>query len=590
VQGRDGDFYGTTQGGVGVGSGYGTVFKIGTNGVLTTLYSFTGGNDGGKPAWLVQGTDGNFYGTTSLGGHGEVGTVFRISLGPVITMQGSLQVMIAPVGAVSAGAQWQVDAGADQQSGVTVSGLAVGSHIVSFTPISGWTTPANQTVMVKNDTITKVSGIYEALPPASALLILQTNGNGKVTPNDTGKLLGLGTNFSISAVPGHNWIFSNWVGGTILPYSVLSDSLSYTFTMQSNLVVEANFVSNPFIPAQGIFNGLFLDTNNVTEASSGFFTLTLATTGAFTGKIMTSGSTYSLPTKAKFDVGGQVEFTMPTKTNTLTFDLKLDISDPANQQITGTVSDGTWTAGLTADRAVFSATANKAVNFQGHYTLAIAGSDDGATSPGGFSCATLSINSAGLITMAGNLADGTAMSQTVSVSKDGRWPFYASYATPPAGNGGAAFGWINFSNLPASALGGTMYWFRPAGKTPAVYQRGFTNTASIVGSAYKPTDKPLLALTIGQVTLDGGNLPFTITNQITLSPADTITVPHTAENTNKLLLTITKTIGVISGSFANPSNPKKTITVNGVLLQNQTNVVGHFLGTNESGVFLIEKP
>ena len=45
--------------------GYGTVFKISPNGALTTLYSFTGANDGANPnAGLVQGSDGNFYGTT----------------------------------------------------------------------------------------------------------------------------------------------------------------------------------------------------------------------------------------------------------------------------------------------------------------------------------------------------------------------------------------------------------------------------------------------------------------------------------------------------------------------------------------------
>jgi uncharacterized repeat protein (TIGR03803 family) len=78
VQGRDGYFYGTTYSG-GTNNA-GTVFKISTNGALTSLYSFTGGKDGGNPfAGLVQGRDGNFYGTTSdldTGGHG---TVFKIS-------------------------------------------------------------------------------------------------------------------------------------------------------------------------------------------------------------------------------------------------------------------------------------------------------------------------------------------------------------------------------------------------------------------------------------------------------------------------------------------------------------------------------
>ena len=47
VQGSDGNFYGTTDSGG--TNGYGTVFKISTNGALTSLYSFTGGNDGANP-------------------------------------------------------------------------------------------------------------------------------------------------------------------------------------------------------------------------------------------------------------------------------------------------------------------------------------------------------------------------------------------------------------------------------------------------------------------------------------------------------------------------------------------------------------
>ena len=69
VQGSDGNFYGTTDCTAAPTGDYGTVFKISTNGALTSLYSFTGGNDGGYPvAGLVQGSDGNFYGTTYYGG------------------------------------------------------------------------------------------------------------------------------------------------------------------------------------------------------------------------------------------------------------------------------------------------------------------------------------------------------------------------------------------------------------------------------------------------------------------------------------------------------------------------------------------
>jgi len=83
VQGSDGNFYGTTsEGGT---NGAGTVFKISTNGALTSLYSFTGGNDGGAPNGLVQGSDGSFYGTTGYGGTNDSGSVFKIGTNGALT-------------------------------------------------------------------------------------------------------------------------------------------------------------------------------------------------------------------------------------------------------------------------------------------------------------------------------------------------------------------------------------------------------------------------------------------------------------------------------------------------------------------------
>ena len=76
-QGNDGNFYGiTNQGGA---NGLGSVFKMTPTGVLTTLYSFCSEPsclDGADPfGGVVQGTDGNFYGTTSEGGRNGSGTL-----------------------------------------------------------------------------------------------------------------------------------------------------------------------------------------------------------------------------------------------------------------------------------------------------------------------------------------------------------------------------------------------------------------------------------------------------------------------------------------------------------------------------------
>lgn len=86
IQGKDGALYGTAQSGG--QNGDGTVFRITTNGVFSVLYDFgqiidgTSGEplDGSEPTGaLVQGTDGNFYGTTARGGTNGFGTVFGLT-------------------------------------------------------------------------------------------------------------------------------------------------------------------------------------------------------------------------------------------------------------------------------------------------------------------------------------------------------------------------------------------------------------------------------------------------------------------------------------------------------------------------------
>ncbi len=78
VQGTDGNFYGTTYTG---GADYnGTIYKITPNGALTTLYSFYPANGSQPGTTLVPAPGGNFYGTTNQGGTSNDGTVFRFTL------------------------------------------------------------------------------------------------------------------------------------------------------------------------------------------------------------------------------------------------------------------------------------------------------------------------------------------------------------------------------------------------------------------------------------------------------------------------------------------------------------------------------
>jgi uncharacterized repeat protein (TIGR03803 family) len=79
----DGNFYGTTPS---YGADNGTVFRITPTGALTTIYRFSGLADEGNPlAALIQGSDGNLYGTTAGGLPNEYGTVFKLTLDGTLT-------------------------------------------------------------------------------------------------------------------------------------------------------------------------------------------------------------------------------------------------------------------------------------------------------------------------------------------------------------------------------------------------------------------------------------------------------------------------------------------------------------------------
>jgi uncharacterized repeat protein (TIGR03803 family) len=86
IEGTDGNFYGTTVGGNGNAkcpslNGCGTVYEITATGALTTLHSFDS-TDGSYPqSPVMQATNGTFYGTTSNGGPRGDGTVFSLSTG-----------------------------------------------------------------------------------------------------------------------------------------------------------------------------------------------------------------------------------------------------------------------------------------------------------------------------------------------------------------------------------------------------------------------------------------------------------------------------------------------------------------------------
>jgi len=419
----------------------------------------------------------------------------------------------------------------------------------------------------------KVSVIY--VP--TDRLIVQTTGAGKVSPNYSNAVLQVGRSYSITALPGSGQMFSNWIGGVSPSLTLLTNGPTLKFTMVSNLVLQANFVPNYFLGAKGYYYGLFAVPGDRQHESSGFLTLYVNESRAYSASLATGGKKYSL--SGKFEVDGTASksisrgLTLPP----LNLALALDLS-PGADRLTGTVSDGTWTAGLLANRAVFNATTNRATRFAGRYTLVFPGPDGDPAVPMGDGYGAVTVASSGTITLSGSLADGTAVSQAAPISKDGLWPLYASLYSGK----GSVWSWVQFdANQPAANLQGQVSWVRPPIPASRYYPAGFTNVVLAEGSRITaPANRTtrVINVTNGAVVFEGGNLAAAFTNLVELTEANKVIGP--ASNRMSFVLNVTN--GVFSGNVVTPDRTR-TNTFKGAILQDLDTGHGYFLGTNQSG-------
>jgi len=402
----------------------------------------------------------------------------------------------------------------------------------------------------------------------SAPLTLAISGQGTLSPNYSNALLEIGRTYRITAKPAVGNVFSNWVG----LFSTNAATLS--FTMQSNLALQANFVPNPFPHLQGNYAGLFLPTNGVTPTNAGYFTGKIDGSGNFSGSITLGATTY--PLSGPLSVGGAWSKSVPrTGKPALAVQWQADLA--GGEALSGSVGDGTWLGNLVAYRAVYAAT-NPAPQSGRRFTFAIPGSDDASAAPAGFGYGWATVGVSGNVTVGGVLGDGTPFSRSTVLDRQGQWPFFASVNSAA----GIIIGWVTFTNDVGTDLQGVLSWHRNAQAAAKLYPAGFDFPAlEMLGSAYAYTNGvPLLSATNGQLILTGGNLPQPITNAYALTGSK-ITGP------NRLSLTATNSNGLFRGTVTNALS-RSPITVAGALLQKQAAGYGYFSGTNQSGSAFLE--
>lgn len=388
-----------------------------------------------------------------------------------------------------------------------------------------------------------------------APVTVQITGNGTVAPNYGGQGLLVGETYKMTAQSAAGAKFLGWTG------DMTSSPPALTFTVPA---AGLHLVANFSYPTAASYSGLFYESNGVEFLKSGAIGLTTTAKGGYTGTLKTGARNYSF--------SGHLDSNGADTNSAGTYTVQLQLSD---DQITGTVSsNAVWSADFALNRAVFNGTTSRAP-YAGKYTILLPGSGDptDTQNPQGDGYGFVTVNASGTLQFSGALADGTPMSLSAKVSKDGLWPLF--FRLP---NGiGQVLGWQSFANI--GNVSGLFSWIKQPATNANRYPLGFNFQNNSLGSSYDPALAPVTGFTQNGLVLQGANLYAPIISTVTLTAANMVT--KTTGN-NRLSLTLTPPRGLFRGSVFDV-NSGKTINFSGAILQNLGFGSGFFLNTNLCG-------
>lgn len=394
-------------------------------------------------------------------------------------------------------------------------------------------------------------------------LQIVTLGTGTVSPNLNGQKLKIGQQYTMTATPGSKMIFKDWEQNG----EVLSTSQTLSFVMSENLILNLNFIDDPYAPRKGNYIGLFQGEDSLQLEDSGMLTLALKERGYFTATLRQAAVTNRF--SGQFDATG---VTTVNRGDLLPLTLYVDLSTADTNWLSGVVSNSEWSSPFTGARKVYtSVTPSPGA---GKYTLLLAHSDNTV----GSSVASVTVLKAGAITATGYLADSTTLSIAGTACVDGYWPIYS---VQNSGTGLLA-GWLQLTNTDDNgAMLGTLTWISPGVST--YYPSGFTRTLTASASAYSASSSPVLSFTKGFVYFFGGNLDSSLSDSVVQSSTDVFTSTGTTVN---MTLNVKSTTGLVSGTFIHPVTGASAL-IYGVVLQDQEIIQGFFMGVDSSGLILV---
>jgi len=481
MQAADGNFYGTTQ--VGGTTNNGAVFKYTPGQGLTTLYSFTGsGPDGGSPAaTLVLGTDGNFYGTTQQGGAGNSGTVFQV------TPAGSLSSLplSGTDGSNPAAALVQCPTSTTScpSSGVSLYGTAKNGGSNSDGTVFSVMFTGPVTYTISGQVTLAGSGL------SGVTVTLSGSQSGTVVTNSSG-----GYSFNVAG------------GGS---YTVTPSLADYTFSPPSQTFnsLSGNQTQN-FVASRVMFT----ISGQVTLSGSGLSGVTVTLSGSQSGSVVTTSSgNYSFTV----DAGGSYTVTPSLAGYSFT---------PASQTFNGL--SGNQTQNVVASTLMFTISGQVTLSGSGlsGVTVTLSGSQSGSvvtTSSGSYS---FTVGAGGNYTVTPSLTGYTFAppSQTFNSLSSNQTQNFVATQVMYTISGQVTLSGSGLSGVTVTLSGsqsGTVVTTSSGGYSFSVAVGGnYTVTPSLTGYTFNPTSKSFNNLSGNQTqNFTATQVTYTISGQVILS-------------------------------------------------------------------------
>lgn len=456
--------------------------------------------------------------------------------------------------------QYRLEAPASTPGDWQTLPLPSGSGVGKFTASVSGLKPGLNTVRVR----TMSSGnVAREMTRSVKLIIVKplavaVDGEGSVTAGFLGTTQReLGAPFTIVAVPKPGFIFSQWEG---LPDGTDIYRQAQTVVMTEGLALTAHFVPDPYPALAAGYGGVFTDTTPA-HASSGALFTKITSGGVFTGALFFSGQRLAL--RGKFNSQGDAVLTVPRAgLESLTLTLHIDTTG-VDQQITGSITDGTVTLSLDAARS--PSTTDPA-----QYHVRIAPSADTAT-PRGYGYATVIISANGLARVTGMLADGTPIA-AASYLTNNAVPVYV----PLVGGAGSLAGTITLTNGTAQA---TLDWHKPV-RPGTRFPAAWDTQNAVDGSVYLPPTGTAATLSVTTATLqiDSPELDTLMTLSFNLGTAMRVTYPM--QPPAGWRLSINPRIGRFVGAYVNPQGGARVFS--GLVDQATSSGYGYALTPGQS--------